>query len=81
MPAWERPDGYRAGARTHPTSPGWSEEERQEVAALRERQRDLAAVIVTHAMLASLPAGERIRARDALKHAPEAAAVAGGARD
>ncbi|MFF4934788.1 nucleic acid-binding protein [Streptomyces griseofuscus] len=77
MIAWERPDGYWAGARTHPASPVWNEEERAEVAALHERERDLAGVIVTHAMWASLPAGERIRARDALKHAHEAPAAAG----
>ncbi|ASY37084.1 MULTISPECIES: hypothetical protein [Streptomyces] len=79
MPAWERPDGYWAGARTHPASPGWSEEERAEVAALRERERDLAGVIVTHELWASLPAEERMRARDALKHAHEAPAAAGAA--
>ncbi|MGW3491923.1 hypothetical protein [Streptomyces sp. NPDC001054] len=80
MPAWERPDGYWAGARTHPASPGWSEEERQEVAALRGRERELAAAIVTHELWASLPAEERMRARDALKHAHEAPAAAGAAR-
>ncbi|MEW2347412.1 hypothetical protein AB0904_07055 [Streptomyces sp. NPDC006684] len=46
-----------AGARTHPASPGWSEEDREEVAVLRERERELAAVIVTHELWASVPAG------------------------
>ncbi|WP_431031756.1 nucleic acid-binding protein [Streptomyces sp. P6-2-1] len=81
MLAWERPEGYWAGARTHPASPGWSVEEREEVAALRARERVLAAVIVTHEVGASLPAEERTRVRDALKHDHEApAAEAAGAR-
>lgn len=50
MEAWVRPDGYwLATARSYPDSPGWSEQEQKEVAALREKEREFTAVILTHA--------------------------------
>ncbi|MFF9040969.1 hypothetical protein ACF090_36525 [Streptomyces sp. NPDC014892] len=33
----------------YPESSGWSEQEQQDVAALRERERELIGVILTHA--------------------------------
>jgi hypothetical protein len=37
MDAWQRPEGYwLAMSRAYPDSPGWSDQEQAEVAALRE---------------------------------------------
>ncbi|POX48965.1 nucleic acid-binding protein [Streptomyces sp. Ru72] len=70
--AWERPDGYwLATSRSYPDSPGWSEQEKKEVAALREKERDLTAVILTHAFWGEVDAPERADARSQLKHALE----------
>ncbi|WP_369220590.1 nucleic acid-binding protein [Streptomyces sp. R39] len=72
MEAWARPEGYwLATSPAHPDSPGWTEKEQQQVAALRERERDLAIAIVTHAFWGTIDAGGRLKARDALKHAFE----------
>ncbi|MFB7329887.1 MULTISPECIES: hypothetical protein [unclassified Streptomyces] len=50
MEAWERPDSYwLAASPSYPDSPGWSEQEQKEVAALRAKEHDLTAVILTHA--------------------------------
>ncbi|MFI1510186.1 nucleic acid-binding protein [Streptomyces sp. NPDC020597] len=75
MQAWQRPEGYwLATSRAYPDSPGWSEQEQQEVAALRERERDLTAVILTHAFWNDVAGPERPDARSKLRHALEAAA-------
>ncbi|MEU2718874.1 nucleic acid-binding protein [Streptomyces sp. NPDC007205] len=72
MEAWERPDGYwLATSPSYPDSPGWSQQERKEVAALREEERDLTAVILTHAFWRKVDAPERADARSPLKHAVE----------
>jgi hypothetical protein len=68
MEAWARPEGYwLATSPAHPDSAGWSQEEQQEVAALRDRERDLAIAIVTHGYWSQIDAGDRPKARDALK--------------
>ncbi|MGW2426676.1 nucleic acid-binding protein [Streptomyces sp. NPDC001709] len=51
--------------------PGWSEQEKREVAALREKERDLTAVILTHPVWSEIAAAERPDARSQLKHALE----------
>lgn len=62
LDAGQRPEGY-------PDSPGWTEQEQQDVAALRQRERELAAVIVTHAFWGKVAGPERPDARSKLKHA------------
>ncbi|MGW7410777.1 nucleic acid-binding protein [Streptomyces sp. NPDC054833] len=70
MEAWQRSEGYwLATSRAYPESPGWSEQEQQEVAALRERERDLNAVILTHAFWNDVADPERPDARSMLRHA------------
>jgi hypothetical protein len=65
-------EGYwLATSRAYPDSPGWSEQEQQEVAVLRERERDLTGVILTHAFWSEVPGPERLEARSQLKHALE----------
>ncbi|MET8724143.1 nucleic acid-binding protein [Streptomyces misionensis] len=72
MEAWERPDGYwLATSRAYPDSPGWTEQEKKEVAALREKERDLTAVILTHPFWSEVDAPARPDARSQLKHALE----------
>ncbi|WP_037683718.1 hypothetical protein [Streptomyces griseus] len=72
MEAWQRPEGYwLTTSRAYPDSPGWSEQEQQEVAALRERERDLTAAIVTHAFWNDVAGPERLDARSQLKRALE----------
>jgi hypothetical protein len=72
MEAWQRPEGYwLATSRAYPDSPGWSEQEQREVAALRERERDLTAAILTHAFWNEVAGPERLDARSQLKHALE----------
>ncbi|MGV9248906.1 nucleic acid-binding protein [Streptomyces sp. NPDC003710] len=72
MEAWGRPDGYwLATSPSYPNSPGWSEQEQKEVTALRERECDLTAVILTHSFWSEVAAPERPDARSQLKHALE----------
>ncbi|MEU9471235.1 nucleic acid-binding protein [Streptomyces avermitilis] len=72
MEGWQRPEGYwLTTSRAYPDSPGWSEQEQQEVAALRERERDLTAAIVTHAFWNDVARPERLDARSQLKRALE----------
>ncbi|WP_331722250.1 nucleic acid-binding protein [Streptomyces canus] len=70
---WQRPEGYWLTTSPYPDSPGWSEQEQQEVAALRERERELSATIVTHAFWGEVAGPERPDARSKLKHAVAAA--------
>lgn len=70
MEAWERPDGYwLATSPSYPDSPGWSEQEQKDVAALRQRERELSSAIVTHAFWGEVAGPERSDARSKLKHA------------
>lgn len=74
MEAWQRPEGYwLATSRACPDSPGWSEQEQKEVAALRERERELTGVILTYAFWNDVAEPERPDARSKLKHALAAA--------
>ncbi|WP_075694082.1 nucleic acid-binding protein [Streptomyces acidiscabies] len=77
MEAWQRPEGYwLASSPAYPDSPGWTEQEQLEVAALRERERDLTAAILTHAFWNDVAGPERPDARSQLRHA--LAAASGG---
>ncbi|MGC4987296.1 nucleic acid-binding protein [Streptomyces sp. DT193] len=70
MEAWQRPEGYwLATSRAYPDSPGWSEQEQQKAAVLREKERDLTGVILTHAFWGEVSGPERLDARSQLKHA------------
>ncbi|MFJ4806652.1 nucleic acid-binding protein [Streptomyces murinus] len=70
MEGWQRPEGYwLTTCRAYPDSPGWSEQEQREVGALRERECDLTAAIVTHAFWNDVAGPERLDARSQLKHA------------
>ncbi|MPY53973.1 nucleic acid-binding protein [Streptomyces acidicola] len=70
MEAWQRPEGYwLAASPAYPDSPGWSEQEQKDVAALRERERDLAAAIVTHRFWNEIAGSERPDARSQLRYA------------
>lgn len=73
MEAWERPEAYwHDKSPSYPTSPGWSDQEQKDVATLRERARELAAKIVTHAFWNEIAGPDRPDARSKLKHAVEA---------
>ncbi|MGW3954025.1 nucleic acid-binding protein [Streptomyces sp. NPDC004752] len=70
MDAWQRPEGYwLAASRAYPDSPGWTEQEQQQVAALREKERELTGVILTHAFWDEVAGPDRPDARSQLKHA------------
>lgn len=70
MEALQRPEDYGLGtARSYADSPGWSEQERKEVAVLRECERELVCAIVTHAFWSEVDGPERPDARSKLKHA------------
>ncbi|MBH1934161.1 hypothetical protein I5Q34_07600 [Streptomyces sp. AV19] len=67
MPAWSTPSGHwRPSSR--PESPGWTEEEQQQVNALRDRARELSITISTHPFWGTVEPGRVIEARMALKH-------------
>ncbi|MFJ8677341.1 hypothetical protein [Streptomyces sp. NPDC093589] len=53
-------------------SPGYTDEEKVQVAALRARQLDLTVTVSCHGYWASCP-GDVVKARSALKHAHEPA--------
>ena len=75
MEAWARPEGYwLATSPVHPDSPGWTDSQQQQVAELRERERELAATIVTHGFWNAVADPERPDARSALRHAALATA-------
>lgn len=78
MEAWARPEGYwlatspaRPPGLARLDSPGWTQDEQQQVAELRYQERDLAGKIVTVAFWSTVDAGKRPEARSALKHALE----------
>ncbi|MFD3931765.1 nucleic acid-binding protein [Streptomyces sp. NPDC058614] len=74
MEAWQRPEGHwLAASPARPDSPGWTGQEQQDVAALREQERGLSAAIVTHVFWSEVAAPERTDARSNLKHALTAA--------
>ncbi|MFI6348787.1 hypothetical protein [Streptomyces sp. NPDC050560] len=59
--------GYRPVER--PASPGWTEDEQQEVEKLRARERELAVFVTTHRHWSRVAADETVDARMALKQA------------
>jgi hypothetical protein len=78
MEGWQRPEGHwLAASPARPDSPGWTEQEQQDVAALREQELELSAAIVTHTFWSEVDASERTDARSQLKHALTAAADGG----
>ncbi|MFL4953340.1 nucleic acid-binding protein [Streptomyces sp. MMS24-I31] len=82
LDAWQRPEGYwLAASPAYPDSPGWTEQEQLEVAALRERERELAAAIVTHAFWREVSGPERPDARSQLRHALSAVPSDGGEQE
>lgn len=79
MKAWERPEGYwLTTSRAYPDSPGWSDQDKQRVATLREQERDLTGVILTHAYWYGIAGSDRPDSRSKLKHACSAAAAPDG---
>ncbi|NNN31883.1 nucleic acid-binding protein [Streptomyces sp. S3(2020)] len=77
--AWARPEGYwLSTSPAHPDSPGWTDTEQQQVADLRERERVLAAAIVTHGFWGVVDGPERSDARSGLRHAALTAAAVPG---
>ncbi|WP_340375897.1 nucleic acid-binding protein [Streptomyces sp. SS7] len=75
MEAWEREGYWLATPRAYPDSPGWTDSEQQQVAELRERERELAATIITHGFWSAVAEPERPDARSGLSHAALAAAA------
>ncbi|MFF7953960.1 nucleic acid-binding protein [Streptomyces griseorubiginosus] len=69
MEAWARPEGYWLKSPVHEASPGSTDMEQQQVAKLRERERDLAAKIVAHGFWNEIPGTERPDARSQLRYA------------
>lgn len=71
METWERPGGYwlATSRDAYLDSPGWSQQEQQQVAALREKARDLTGVILTHAFWDGVAAPHRPEARSQLTYA------------
>ncbi|RRR85699.1 nucleic acid-binding protein [Streptomyces sp. RP5T] len=69
MEAWTRPEGYwLATSPAHPDSPGWTDSQKQQVADLRKRERDLAAKIVAHRFWNEVDGPERPDARSQLRY-------------
>ncbi|WP_329564464.1 nucleic acid-binding protein (plasmid) [Streptomyces uncialis] len=69
MEAWERPKDYWYSASpSRPASPGWTDEQRDQVAALRARRLALATTVVSHPYWGTLTGGTVSDARTALKH-------------
>ncbi|MER8003962.1 nucleic acid-binding protein [Streptomyces sp. NPDC095613] len=74
MEAWTRPEGYwLATSPAHPDSPCWTDAQRQQVTELRERERELAATIVTHDFWGMVGGPERPDARSQLRRPLEGA--------
>ncbi|MFJ4774032.1 hypothetical protein ACIP88_33825 [Streptomyces uncialis] len=78
MEAWERPkDHWYGAARSRSASPGWTDEQRDQVAALRARRLALATTVVTHPYWGTLTGATVSDARTALKNADQGAAQDG----
>ncbi|MEU9267278.1 nucleic acid-binding protein [Streptomyces sp. NPDC048251] len=82
MEAWARPEGYwLSTSPAHPDSRGWTDSEQRQVAQLRERERELAAMIVTHGFWNEVAEPERPDARSGLRYAVLAAAAGSGEQE
>ncbi|WP_138908598.1 hypothetical protein [Streptomyces chryseus] len=68
-----------AEPRSLPPSPGYSDEQKAEVARLRRELLELSAVVSTHPYWETVEAGKRVDQRMALKHVHEQDADAGRA--
>ncbi|MFD5557634.1 hypothetical protein ACFWIA_27810 [Streptomyces sp. NPDC127068] len=70
LEGWERPKDYwySGGVRARPASPGWTDEQQDQVAVLRSRRLALAAMVVTHPYWSTLTGETVSDARTALKH-------------
>ncbi len=67
LPGWTHTkEGGRYFESKRPDSPGWTDEEKQQVNALRAREMHLVTNILTHDFWASCP--DAVTARSALKH-------------
>ncbi|MEV7470891.1 hypothetical protein ACWDFH_27505 [Streptomyces kronopolitis] len=74
LPGWTHTkEGGRAYESTFPDSPGWTDEEKQQVNDVRARQMELVTHIFAHDFWASCP--DPVAARSALKHVTEAGAA------
>ncbi|MEU3356131.1 hypothetical protein [Streptomyces sp. NPDC037389] len=82
LPGWTRPDGHWYPS-SRPDSPGWTEEQQQEMAALRARALELSIIVGTHPFWGTVEQGKVVKARMALKRidaqASDEEAAAGGA--
>ncbi|MFI0915571.1 hypothetical protein [Streptomyces abikoensis] len=70
LPGWSRPDGHWYPS-SRPDSPGWTEEQQQQVAALRARVLELSTAVGTHPFWSTVAEGKVVEARMALKHVHE----------
>ncbi|MFG2097294.1 hypothetical protein [Streptomyces sp. NPDC048612] len=70
LPGWSHAkENGRSFESSRPDSPGWSEEEKQQVDALRARQMELVTTVFFHPFWATCD--DPVTARSALKHAHE----------
>lgn len=63
---WQRED--RQPSVSFPDSPGWTDEQKQQIEELRARRLQLAETIVTHEYWATHSGADAVAARTALKH-------------
>ncbi|MFF4227398.1 hypothetical protein ACFYZH_31750 [Streptomyces abikoensis] len=70
LPGWSRPDGHWYPS-SRPDSPGWTEEQQQQVAALRARALELSIAVGTHPFWSTVEKGKVVEARMALKRVHE----------
>lgn len=74
LPGWTHSkEGGRYFESQRPDSPGWTDEEKQQVNDVRARQMELVTHIFVHEFWASCP--DPVAARSALKHVTEADAA------
>jgi hypothetical protein len=71
LPGWSPKEGRSHYPSQRPDSPGWTEEDTQQVATVRKRQMELATLVVTHPFWATCD--DQVAAHSALKHAHESA--------
>lgn len=73
MPGWQSEKQLHSEYRsTKQDSPGYTEEQRDEIARLRKRLRELSVTVTVHPFWQTLGGSEVVGARMALKHAHEA---------
>ncbi|MFJ8864006.1 hypothetical protein ACIRD8_37130 [Streptomyces sp. NPDC102451] len=78
MPGWEGEKQLHSGYRSaKPDSPGYTEEQRREVARFRAELLKLSSVVFTHPFWATLERSDVVARRMALQHSHESPAAAG----